>query len=44
MKHLSSYVLGPKQMTDGHLLGLAKVGDMRLATLNEGIFGAFSFT
>lgn len=38
---LPSYVRGPKQITDGHLLGLSGQFSMRLATLDKGIPGAF---
>lgn len=38
---LPAYVLGAKQVTDGHLLELAKEFSMRLATLDKGIPGAF---
>lgn len=35
--HLPDWVSGPKQVADGHLLGLAQDHDMRLATLDKGI-------
>ncbi|NLT69379.1 MAG: VapC toxin family PIN domain ribonuclease [Verrucomicrobiaceae bacterium] len=38
---LPAYVLGAKQVTDGHLLALAKKSSMRLATLDGGIPGAY---
>jgi len=38
---LPSYVSGPKQITDGHLMELATGSSMRLATLDKGIPGAF---
>ena len=38
---LPSYVLSAKQVTDGHLLELAKQHSMRLASLDKGIPGAF---
>lgn len=38
---LPAYVLGARQVTDGHLLELAKGSGMRLATLDKGIPGAF---
>ena len=37
---LPLWVRGPKQITDGHLLGLAKKHGARLATLDEQIPGA----
>lgn len=37
---LPPYVLGYRQVTDGHLLELAKEASMRLATLDKGIPGA----
>ena len=37
---LPSYVSGAKQVTDGHLLELAKESSMQLATLDKGIQGA----
>jgi predicted nucleic acid-binding protein len=37
---LPSYVLSPKQVTDGHLLNLAHKFSMQLATLDKGIPGA----
>jgi predicted nucleic acid-binding protein len=37
---LPRWVKGPKQITDGHLVGLAKVHGAVLATLDEGIPGA----
>jgi uncharacterized protein len=39
--HLPPYVLGAKQVTDGHLLELAAANSMQLATLDKGIPGAF---
>ncbi len=38
---LPSYVLGARQVTDGHLLELAKHSSMQLATLDRGIPGAY---
>ncbi len=38
---LPSYVLSAKQITDGHLLELAKEFSLSLATLDKGIPGAF---
>jgi predicted nucleic acid-binding protein len=38
---LPSYVIGPREVTDGHLLELAKEASMQLATLDKGIPGAF---
>ncbi len=38
---LPTYVVGPKQITDGHLLELANEFSIRLATLDKGIPGAF---
>ena len=38
---LPAYVLGPKQVTDGHLLELAEAHSLSLATLDKGIPGAF---
>ncbi len=38
---LPSYVLGAKQVTDGHLLELAKEASLKLATLDKGVIGAF---
>lgn len=38
---LPSYVLGAKQVTDGHLLELAKEFSMQLASLDKGIPGAY---
>lgn len=37
---LPPYVLGARQITDGHLLELAKEASMKLATLDKGIPGA----
>lgn len=37
---LPAYVLGARQVTDGHLLELAKEFSMQLATLDKGIPGA----
>ena len=39
-RHLPGWVSGPKQVTDGHLVELAKAHGMRLATLDKGIPGA----
>ena len=36
---LPSWVKGPKQITDGHLVDLAKAHDAKLATLDKGIPG-----
>jgi predicted nucleic acid-binding protein len=41
---LPTYVTGPKQITDGHLMELATESSMRLATLDKGIPGAFLIT
>ena len=38
---LPPYVLNAKQITDGHLLELAKEFSLSLATLDKGIPGAF---
>ena len=38
---LPAYVIGAKQVTDGHLLELAAESSMLLATLDKGIPGAF---
>jgi uncharacterized protein len=38
---LPSYVLGARQITDGHLIELAKESSMQLATLDRGIPGAY---
>jgi predicted nucleic acid-binding protein len=38
---LPSYVVGAKQVTDGHLLELAREFSMRLASLDKGIPGAY---
>ena len=38
---LPDYVLGAKQITDGHLLELATEASMQLATLDKGIPGAY---
>jgi hypothetical protein len=38
---LPHWVKWPKQITDGHLIALAKAHDAVLATLDEGIRGAF---
>jgi predicted nucleic acid-binding protein len=38
---LPSWVRGPKQITDGHLLSLARRHRVELATLDRGIAGAF---
>jgi uncharacterized protein len=39
--HLPPWVKSPKQLTDGHLLSLAKARGAALATLDEHIKGAF---
>ena len=39
--HLPSYVTGARQVTDGHLLALAKASSLQLVTLDKGIPGAF---
>jgi predicted nucleic acid-binding protein len=41
ISHLPSWVKTPKQTTDGHLVELARANDAVLATLDEGIPGAF---
>ena len=38
---LPMWVRGPKQVTDGHLLALARRHNAELATLDRGIAGAF---
>ena len=38
---LPPYVLGYRQVTDGHLIELAKDASMQLATLDKGIPGAY---
>lgn len=38
---LPSYVLGARQVTNGHLLELAKEFSMKLATLDKGVPGAY---
>ena len=38
---LPSWIKGPRQITDGHLLGLAKAHGAEMATLDERIPGAF---
>ena len=38
---LPSYVLGARQVTDGHLLELAKESSMQLATMDKSIPGAY---
>ena len=38
---LPTYVSGARQVTDGHLLELARESSMELATLDKGIPGAF---
>jgi predicted nucleic acid-binding protein len=38
---LPSYVVGAKQVTDGHLLELARQFSMRLASLDKGTPGAY---
>ncbi len=40
LTHLPSWVKTPKQLTDGHLLALAKANGAALATLDRGIPGA----
>jgi len=40
LEHLPRWVKGPKQITDGHLLGLAKAHGAEMATLDERIRGA----
>ena len=37
---MPAYVRSPGQLTDGHLLQLARVGEARLVTLDRGIPGA----
>jgi uncharacterized protein len=39
---LPAYVKGPKQVTDGHLLGLARKHGGQLASLDRGIPGALA--
>jgi hypothetical protein len=39
--HLPDYVMGAKQVTDGHLVELARHAAMQLATMDKGIPGAF---
>jgi predicted nucleic acid-binding protein len=39
--HLPHWVKWPKQITDGHLVALAKAHDALLATLDERLRGAF---
>ncbi len=39
--HLPSWVKSPKQITDGHLTALASAHGATLATLDEGIPGAY---
>jgi predicted nucleic acid-binding protein len=41
VEELPSWVKGPKQITDGHLLGLAKSHGAEVATLDERIPDAF---
>jgi len=41
ISRLPGWVKGPKQVTDGHLVQLAKVNEAVLATLDRGIPGAF---
>jgi hypothetical protein len=43
MKHLSSYVLGPKQISNGHLVGLAKAGGMWLPPWTKAFLVRFTF-
>ncbi|AIE86892.1 hypothetical protein OP10G_3524 [Fimbriimonas ginsengisoli Gsoil 348] len=38
---LPAWVLGPRQVTEGHLVNLATVNEMRLATFDVKIPGAF---
>ena len=40
LTHLPSWVKTPRQLTDGHLLALAKANGAALATLDRGIPGA----
>ncbi len=40
LAQLPRWVRGPKQITDGHLLGLAKAQGAEMATLDERIPGA----
>jgi predicted nucleic acid-binding protein len=40
VEDLPSWVKGPKQITDGHLLGLARAHGAEMATLDERIPGA----
>ena len=41
VEDLPPWVKGPKQITDGHLVGLARAHGARMATLDERIRGAF---
>jgi len=41
VSHLPKWVITPKQMTDGHLIELAKANSALLATFDGGIPGAF---
>jgi predicted nucleic acid-binding protein len=41
VNRLPDYVIGAKQITDGHLLELAKEASIQLATLDKSIPGAF---
>lgn len=41
ISHLPSWVNGPKQITDGHLVQLASANSAVLATLDESIPGAY---
>jgi hypothetical protein len=41
ISHLPKWVKSPKQITDGHLVQLAKANGAQLATLDEKIKGAF---
>lgn len=41
LSHLPAWVKSPKQITDGHLVGLAAAQDAVLATLDEKIPGAY---
>src|SRR5258708_27909785 len=42
LAQLPRWVKGPKQITDGHLLGLAKAHAAEMATLDERIPGAYA--
>ena len=41
VEDLPTWVKGPKQITDGHLLGLARAHGAKMATLDKHIPGAF---